>query len=164
MIFDFNAAEVFQIAIEIEENGKAFYEKAQSVIQDPEVSKLFVDLANEEVQHKKKFESLKAQLPQEASKSTLSDLQNELNLYIKMVADEHVFRTREGVESQLTAVKNAGDALKLAIQFEKDSVIFFLSMQEATDETKGREFINLLVKEEQAHLRRLTLQLQKMNR
>ncbi len=34
MIFGFNAAEVFQIAIEIEENGKSFYEKAQAKIDD----------------------------------------------------------------------------------------------------------------------------------
>ena len=49
MIFCFNAAEVFQVAIEIKENGRAFYEKAQNIIQDPEVQELFVDLARKKL-------------------------------------------------------------------------------------------------------------------
>jgi hypothetical protein len=43
--FCFNAPEVFQVAIEIIENGRAFYEKTGSLIEDPEVNKLFADLA-----------------------------------------------------------------------------------------------------------------------
>ncbi len=62
MIFCFNAAEVFQVAIAIKENSKAFYEKAQNMIQDPKVQKLFADLAREEVEHKKRIGSLKARL------------------------------------------------------------------------------------------------------
>jgi len=33
MLFCFNAAEVFQIAVEIEENGRTFYEKAQALVE-----------------------------------------------------------------------------------------------------------------------------------
>ena len=162
MIFCFNAAEVFQIAIEIEENGKTFYEKAQSRFEDPEVKTLFEDLGRQEVEHKQKFQNLKAQLPQAATASTVGDPQHELEMYIKMMADQHVFRLGKDLDSQLAAISNAADALKLAIQFEKDSLLFFLSMQEATCEEKGRELVNLLVKEEQEHLRRLSLQLRRM--
>ena len=48
-------------------------------------------------------------------------------------------------------------ALKLVLQFEKDSVIFFLGMQEATCEGKDRDRITLLIKEEQSHVRWLSL-------
>lgn len=162
MIFGFNAAEVFQIAVEIEENGRAFYEKAMAKIEDGEVRAIFKDLAQQEVEHKRKFQELKAQLPTEAAQSTVYDPNNESALYLKMMADGHVFRTSESVDTQIAKVQDAVDALRMAMEFEKDSVIFFLSMQDATEEEKGRRFIGLLVKEEQEHLRRLALQLKKM--
>ncbi|MBF0510419.1 MAG: rubrerythrin, partial [Deltaproteobacteria bacterium] len=52
MIYGFNAYEVFQMAIEIEENGKAFYDRAGQKITDPQVKELFAALAQEEVSHK----------------------------------------------------------------------------------------------------------------
>ncbi len=162
MIFGFNAAEVFQIAVEIEENGKAFYEKALAKIEDSEVRAIFKDLAQQEVEHKRKFQELKAQLPPQASESTVYDPNNEMAHYLKMMADGHVFRTSENVDEKLAKVQDAVDALRMAMEFEKDSVIFFLSMQDATEEEKGRQFIGILVKEEQEHLRRLALQLKKM--
>jgi len=164
MLFCFNAAEVFQIAIEIEENGKAFYDKAQKLIQDAGVKALFADLATQEVEHKKRFEALKAQLPQKASEATVSDPNDELYAYLRMMADQHVFVSGSAVDEQLAQIKTATDALKLAIQFEKDSVLFFLSMQDATCDDKGRDLIQLLVKEEQEHLKRLSLELRKLGR
>ena len=57
MMFNFNAAEVFDIAIKIEENGKQFYDRSREIIKDPEVQKLFAELAQEEIKHKEKFTS-----------------------------------------------------------------------------------------------------------
>jgi len=162
MIFNFNAAEVFDMAIKIEENGKKFYDEAVKLVDDPEVKKLFSDLAIEEVLHKARFESLKAQLPGEAATPTVFDPEHEMNAYIKALADQHVFRTAEDLTVRMAAVKDARSALRMAIEFEKDSVIFFLTMQDATDDHKGQAFISALVKEEQEHLRRLSLQLRRL--
>jgi rubrerythrin len=149
--------------MEIEENGKAFYEKAQARIDDPEVTAIFKDLALQEVEHKKRFEELKSSLPKETASPTVQDPEQKLGQYIKMMADEHVFRKGEDVDAQIEKIGSAQDALRLAMEFEKDSVIFFLTMQDATEEGKGRDSIGLLVKEEQEHLRKLSLQLkQKM--
>jgi rubrerythrin len=35
VIYGFNANEVFQIAIDIEKNGKRFYEKATNIVDNP---------------------------------------------------------------------------------------------------------------------------------
>jgi rubrerythrin len=164
MIFNFNAGEVFDIAIKIEENGKRFYDRGRELINDHEVQKLFEELAGEEAKHKEKFETLKSQLPPSATSSTVFDLNHELDLYIKMMADQHVFISSESVEAQLDLIRDARDALRMAVEFEKDSVIFFLSMQEATEGTRGKEFIGSLIKEEQEHLRRLSVELKKFGR
>ncbi len=164
MMFNFNAAEVFQIAINIEENGKKFYDKALAIVDDQAVKDLFMDLGLQELEHKKRFEALKAQLPPEVQKATVWDPDNETDLYIKMMADQHVFTAADSVEKALATVKSAMDALKMAIEFEKDSVLFFLSMLEVTDTKKDQDLINLLVKEEQTHLRKLSLEMARLRR
>ena len=164
MIFNFNAAEVFKIAVEIEENGKNFYEQSLACIDDAEVKKLFEELAREEVEHKRKFQSILAELPKEATAPTVFDPENKEAEYIKMMADQHVFAKSGSVDSKVCELNDMRDALRLAIDFEKDSVIFFLSMQEATDSKKGKELISLLVKEEQEHLRRLSVELHRVTR
>jgi len=160
MSYIFNAGEVYKVAIEIEENGKQFYEQSQGVIDAPEVKKLFAELAQQEVDHKKRFESLMAQLPPESTTPTVWDPENELDRYIKMMADEHVFVA--GIKDQLAQVKDARSALKMAIEFEKDSVLFFLSLEEAVAGQRDQDLIRTLVKEEQGHLKRLSLELMRL--
>jgi rubrerythrin len=164
MMFNFNAAEVFDIAIKIEENGKKFYDRGREIIKDPNVQELFQELAQEEIKHKEKFKTLKSELPVSAASGGVFDPNHELDMYIKMMADQHVFISDDSLEAQLARIKDARDALRLAMEFEKDSVIFFLSLQDATEGTKGKEFIGSLVKEEQEHLRRLALELKKIGR
>lgn len=164
MSFNFNAVEVFKIAVKIEENGKKFYDRGLKIVDEPGVRKLFEELAAQEVEHKKKFESLLAQLPAQAGAPTVWDPDNDLDRYIKMMADEHVFNSDAGVEAELAKLKGVEDALKLAMDFEKDSVLFFLTMEDATESEKGREQIRLLVKEEQEHLRRLTMELRRIKK
>ena len=90
------------------------------------------------------------------------DPDNELDQYIKMMADNHVFVSSAGLTAELAKVKNAADALKLAMEFEKDSVLFFLTLEDAAAGKKDQELIKTLVKEEQEHLKRLTLELRKI--
>ncbi|MBW2086288.1 MAG: ferritin family protein [Deltaproteobacteria bacterium] len=159
MLYGFNAAEVFDIAIAIEENGKIFYDKAQDKVEDPEVKELFKSLALEEVQHHEFFMALKTKLPPAAADQTIWDPENESNQYLNMMAGMHVFRTDEDVDRRLASIASAEDALKLAIQFEKDSIVFFLTMKDKTEEAQGRNMIDQLVKEELTHHKRLSLQL-----
>jgi rubrerythrin len=161
VIYGFNASEVFQIAIDIEENGRRFYEKAMGLSDDHDVNTVFAALAQEEAEHLEKFKDLKSQLPKAASGDTVWDPENEVDQYLQMMADMNVFRSDVDMEERLSLVGSVEDALKLGIQFEKDSIIFFLSMQEATAENKGRKSIDQLVNEEKEHLKRLSLELRR---
>ena len=162
MIYGFNADEIFQIGIDIEKNGKRFYERAMDLVDDPDVKALLASLAQDEVAHLKTFTDLKAQLPKAATEDTVWDPEHEMNRYLQMMADMHVFRSDLDVEERLSRAENVEDALNLAIQFEKDSIIFFLTMQDATEEKKGSEFVGQLVCDEKDHLRRLSLELRRL--
>ena len=54
----FDASEVFQFAIRIEENGERFYRYAEGIAKEEEEKKIFSYLADEETKHKKEFEDL----------------------------------------------------------------------------------------------------------
>lgn len=163
MIYRFNADEVFQIAIDIEENGKRFYEKAMDIVDNSDVKAVLRSLAKDEAKHLKRFAELKAQLPKTATEDTVWDPEHEMNQYLKMMADMHVFRSDLDVEKKLSQAKNPEDILKLGVQFEKDSIIFFVTMQDSTEEKKGREFIGQLIDEEKEHLKKLSLELRRLN-
>jgi len=162
VIYGFNANEIFQIAIDIEENGKRFYEKAIDLVDNPDVKALLASLAQEEVEHLKRFAELKAQLPKAAAEDTIWDPEHEMNQYLQMMADMNVFRSNLDLGEVLSSVKNLEDVLRLGIQFEKDSIVFYITIQDATEEKKGREFIGQLVNEEKKHLMRLSLELRKL--
>ena len=163
MSYGFNAGEVFKVAIQIEENGRKFYEESRNIIENPQVRALFADLALQEIEHKRKFEALMGQLPPGSKSSTVWDPESEMDRYIKMMADDHVFVSSAQCQKPADRIRDAEDALKLAIEFEKDSVIFFLTIEEAVTGKKDQELIKTLLKEEQEHLRRLTLELKKIS-
>ena len=132
------------------------------IIDDPDAKELLAFLAQEEAGHLKRFTQLKAQLPKEATEGTLWDPDHEMNRYLQMMADMHVFRSDFDVEEKLSQVIKSEDVLKIGIQFEKDSIIFFLTMQDATEGEKGREFMGQLVNEEKKHLSKLSMELRKL--
>jgi rubrerythrin len=164
MPYNFNVAEVFDVAIKIEENGKRFYEQSLNVIKDAGVRKLFQDLASQEMEHKAKFEELKSKFSKDDTAPTVWDPENEIDQYLKMLADQHVFVSSESLDIQMKTIKDVKDALKMAMGFEKDSVIFFLTMQEAVSGKREEELVSVLVKEEQQHLRLLAAELNRLSK
>lgn len=165
MIFSFNAGEVFKIALTIETNGYNFYEKVASKPFDPEVVSLFKWLAQEEMNHKSIFSQLMQELPEDTVSATVWDPDNELDIYLKQMADQHVFnQAPEAIEKIVNTIQSPADAIKIAMGFEKDTIIFFLELQAASekyDESQAK--IKLLVDEERKHLAHLTKSLQKLS-
>ena len=161
MMYCFNAAEVFQLALEIKENGRIFYEQAQQKIQDPAIKKQFAELAREELAHMDKIRRLKADSPWGSGPST-PDPENDMEVYVKATADQHVYKTCGALSTRLDKIQDVADVLKLALQFEKDSVIFFMSMQEAICEGKDRDVVDILLKEELIRVKQLSMQIQRM--
>lgn len=164
MIFPFNAGEVFKIALMIEDNGHLFYETAAAKPFPEEIVKLFKELAIEELSHKAIFNHLLKNIPPETAAATVWDPDNEVDKYLKVMADQHVFNQNpEAIAEQLKDISTPEAAIKMAMGFEKDTIVFFLelmSLSEAYDDS--REQIKKLVDEERKHLRRLVGLLEKI--
>ena len=75
--------------------------------------------------------------------------------YLQATADTHIF-TVEAAENCLKGIGTADQAIDMAIQFEKDSVAFFLGMKELLSHPDGKDEINKLIDAEMEHIRMLS--------
>jgi len=167
MILGFNADEVFGIAIAIEKNGIQFYEKAQAIAAEESMKTMFAELKNEEEQHLRDLEQMRSELPESARRATDYDQTDdvhrkrdeEVEQYIRDTADMNVFRKSEHVKRYVSEMRRVEDALRLAIQFEKDSITFYLILKDLTEEDKGKSFVDGIITGEKEHLKRLSRKL-----
>lgn len=155
-MFVFGTAEdVFTMAIRIEENGNAFYAGAASRADDPKVKTLFEELANMEEGHIRAFKALRSLLPDLLASGAVWDPEGLAESYLQASADTHVF-TVEAAKARLEKGMTPAQVLQVAIQFEKDSVVFFLGMKELLPDQKGKGEIDRLILSEMDHIRMLS--------
>ncbi|NWG03705.1 MAG: ferritin family protein [Syntrophaceae bacterium] len=152
MSFNFNANEIFEIGIQIESNGQKFYEDIAKNTLDPSAQKLFLDLSKWESQHIELFKKLKQGLPKSAKREDLFDPNQELSLYLKATADSHVFIKNKDISQLASRCKTPIEALELAVNFEKDSVVFYTTMRKLVPEHLGKREIETLIDEEIGHI------------
>ena len=160
MIFPFNAGEVFKIAITIEDNGRLFYQKAAAKPFPEQIVSLFSHLTDEELAHKAFFQEILKSLPPSETAATVWDPDNELDKYLKLMADQHVFnQPPKAIDTLLDKVSTPAEAMG----FEKDTIVFFLELQTAAEKyDESRQAIGRLVAEERRHMARLAEMLQRI--
>jgi rubrerythrin len=149
------ADDVFAMAVRIEENGNAFYSGAARLTEDPGLKKLFQELAIMEEGHILVFKSFRSQLPGAFPADAVWDPEGLAESYLQATADTHIF-TAEAAAERLKSVKTPVEALDMALQFEKDSVNFFLGMKEMLPDASGKGEIDKLIYQEMDHIRMLS--------
>ncbi|MDK2984768.1 MAG: hypothetical protein PWQ96_410 [Clostridia bacterium] len=66
-----------------------------------------------------------------------------------------MFNDLERLGQLIEATKSESDIIRLAVSFEKDSILFFMSFRKLVGEDKGT-VIDDLIKEEEEHLIKLS--------
>ena len=156
MAYDFNAAEAFEMAIQIEKNGAAFYRKAAS-LQDKEADKQFLEtIAKMEDRHQAGFEEMKTALSDMEETLTVFDPKEELSLYLKAMADAHGGEGNPDVTARLTGKESMAQIIETAIGLEKESILFYIGLKDMVPPKLGREKIDEIITEEQKHVVQLT--------
>ncbi|MDR0356464.1 MAG: ferritin family protein [Deltaproteobacteria bacterium] len=154
MIYPFNAAEAFKIAIALEENGLRFYRRAAEKFAPGPIADLFTSLAQEEAIHKASFSKFLTDVS--TGEPTVYDPDNELDDYLKMMAGLNVFKDGAAeVDRLLSEVDSVQGALKLAMSFEKDSIVFFVQLKSSSEAAADKMSVDKLILEEAKHLRKL---------
>ncbi len=149
----FNADEVLAMAERIERNGQGFYLRAASLAQGTDTGKLLADLAVWEKGHEALFKAMREDLSKREKESTAFDPYDEIVLYLQSMADSHVFATDDiDPASLLDGSESDKNILDAALEFERNSMLFFMGLQRIVSESFGKEKVWKIIDEETSHI------------
>lgn len=152
MSIPFNADEIFEIAEQIERNADRFYRRAAQGTDDSRLRERLLHLADMENQHEKILAAMRTELSPQEREPTVPDPWGEAVLYLRGIADGHVFDVKRDPVEWLTGKETNEDVLKAAIGYEKDSIVFYLGLKEMVPGGVGKDKIDAIVKEEMTHI------------
>ena len=152
MSITFNAFEIFEIAEQIERNGVKFYRKAAEGNCDQEIRQMLLELADMEAEHEETFANMRKRISYKERELITFDPENEMALYLQAMASGHVFDLKKDPSQQLTGKETVEDILKMAIEAEKDSIVFYLGLKDFVPAEAGRDKVEEIIKEEQGHI------------
>lgn len=147
----FSGSEIVELGVQIEKNGRDFYNSIARKVKDPSASEIFKFLAGEEEKHIAVFQrildSVEKYEPAEA-------YPGEYFAYMNALSSEYVFTQKDKGEEVAKTIKSDKEAMDKAIIAEKDSIIFYEGMKKVVPE-KDLELVDELISQEQSHLRQL---------
>ena len=147
----FNDVEAAKIALSIERNGQKFYNGAARKARDPNVKRIFKQLASDEKEHIELFESLHQQLLDRPRRQGYVD-SDEVNAYVQRLVDTQVFADEGTVARLVDQIDSDIGALGVGIRAERDALLFYQEMINFTDSKAAREAFGKIIEEERRHL------------
>ena len=150
MPMPFNADEVFEMAEQIERNGDRFYRDAAEKFS--EVRQLLLELAAMEDQHEKTFAAMRAELSGTEAEALVFDPDDQAQLYLQAMADEHIFNIKSDPVNQLGNLDTPDEVLKMAMGMERDSIAFYAGLKESVSRKAGKDKVEAIIKEEINHI------------
>lgn len=141
------ARDALQIAMKTEQRGVDFYKTAAELVSHQATRKTFLEMLEEEQEHydglKKEWDRLTSEHPEV--------LEAPVFLHFDYEALKKIFPSRDEIKKKLNAELTEEEALRLAMQMEKDARDFFRSYAQDFNDTKGRDIFLQFAKEEEDH-------------
>jgi len=159
MSIHFSVDEIFEMAEQIERNGAAFYRKGSEGVPDSGSRRLLLDLAAMEDNHEKTFSEMRQSLSARERGPAVFDPENQGVLYLQAFAGGHVFDLTADPLEFLGGGKALRQILKKAVELEKDSIVFYLGLQDMVPERLGRGRVSEIIREEMGHITLLSKEL-----
>lgn len=148
----FTAAEALNMALNIEQNGETFYKAAARKAQDAQVKALLEELAVQERQHYRVFEKLSSHAGEPPAQSAAE--WDQYDQYVQAALDNALFQGPDKSLAAAEGLKDEREALRMALGFEKDTLLFFYDLRDLLAEG-DQELVNRIIQEEKRHARRL---------
>ena len=145
----FSIREIFDLAIQIEKNGEAFYRDALKEISNPSLRSLLEWLADQEVKHSSWFSEKKEKLGTKGDDLQLDEMAGTM---LQEVLGDQSFSLKE---ADLSKIDDIDALLKLAIEFEKDSIVFYEMIEGFIDDVDTSTKLNEIIEEENHHIQLL---------
>jgi rubrerythrin len=147
----FTGSEVVEIGIQIERNGRDFYNTLVKQSNSKKAQDIFKYLAQEEEKHVKAFQGI---LDKTQKYEALGLDADQYYAYMNALSGEYIFTRANTGEEVARKMKSDREAIDMGIKFEKDSIVFYVGIKKVVPDY-DREIIDELVAQEQNHLRQL---------
>ena len=148
----FSADEIFELAEQIERNGADFYRKGAKCVSDIKLQNMLKELANMEIEHEKTFAAMRAEFTDNERSPAIFDPNDEVGLYLRAMADGRVFDIKTDLCQQITPQATSRDILNTALGLEKDSIIYYLGLEEYVPSISGKDKVRSIIKQEMGHI------------
>ena len=145
----FSLKDIIDIAVQIEQNGERVYQNAAGNIKDPSLQSILKWLADEEARHAKWFEALKTTVSDDGEFPEQEEVGKKL---LQDAVGAHSFVLEEVDFSSMEKIE---DLLELAVDFEKDTALFYKMLQPLIEDQKTLDQLHVIIQEEENHARRL---------
>jgi rubrerythrin len=152
-VITYSAIEIMEMAVETEKGGKLFYETVAAQSKNQSLKILFRFLAEEENRHIFTFEEIAKTIKVPVGEMPAN--WEEVALYLKAVTDSRYFLGKGKALSLAGEATTTEQAIETALAFEKETLVFYL---EAADMVPAlnRPAVEALIREERAHVRKLS--------
>lgn len=147
----FSAAEVYEMAIETERSGHAFYEAVAAAATGEDVRKMMHYLAEAERNHEATFRRLRENVGAYSAPETYPGEEQD---YINALLQSRVMPDEETARRVVAEMTDDLQALDFALGFEKDTILFLYEMREIIAPEEQPQ-IDKLLQQEKAHVRLL---------
>jgi len=147
----FCASEIIQMGIEIKNIDRNFYTKIGKSTRAKKVKEIFDWLAGEEEKQIKIFTDILANIEKCEPYEVYP---GEYSIYLQALIDNHALGKERKRKKRPKEVKNNEEAISLALDFEKDTILLYHEMIKIVRK-KERKIIEDVIKEEQKHLTKL---------
>ncbi len=148
----FAGSEIVEIGIQIEKNGKDFYNTLSGQSKIEKARDIFKYLAGEEEKHIAAFQKI---LDLVEKYEPPESYPGEYFAYMNGLASGYVFTQKEKGSQAAKAAKSDSEAIELGIGFEKDSIIFYEGMKRVIPK-HDLKLIDALIAQEKEHLKKLS--------
>jgi rubrerythrin len=145
MVFD--VAEIIDMGVEKEKRRRDFYGLVAEKIEQEDVKQLFLRLKDWEEAHIKKFSEIRESVQEPL---TAEKYPGELQAYMGTLVDDKLYDS-VSPDQFSNSVKDAHDAVRYAIEFEKDAILFFNELLQWM-RSPSVEPIKMLIEEEKRHI------------
>jgi rubrerythrin len=138
-------------ALEMEEKGKAFYEKAVISCRNPQCKEIFSALVKDEVLHQDRIKQIHETLASgkcwTGDWKTVKGVSNDLRVLFQNLAA----REKEKIKAEATDL----EAVDIGLDFESASVKFYQEHRTRTTDPLEAAFLDQMIQEEKGHWKAL---------
>lgn len=147
----FSGSEIVGFGIQIEKNGRDFYNALADKAKSQQREDIFRFLAKEEEKHIVTFQKILESVKEYEPPETYA---GEYFAYMNILAGEYVFTQADKGKELASMTKNDKDAIDVGIKFEKESIVFYEGMKKVVP-GKDANVVEKLIDQENSHLFKL---------